>query len=99
MLLDSYKEFKLTEKVMVKKEVIYDFLISNFSSGALLQLPVIDYVMRKNNQLTISGIEHNPTLIIQTNFTFYECEGRLHYGQFTKCFPTFYIINPADFKD
>jgi len=98
-LLDAYKEFKLAEKVRVKKDVIYSFLMANVTSGGIFQLPVIEYVMQKRNLLTIAEIEYNPKLIIETYFSFHECEGQLHYGQFTKCFPTFYIINPTDFKD
>jgi len=60
---------------------------------------VIDYVIRQKNSLTIAEIEYDTKFIIEAYFTFQECDGRLHYGQFTKCFPTFYIINPTDFKD
>jgi len=99
MLLDIYKEFKLAEKVRVKKDVIYNFLIASLSSAGLYQMPVVDYVMRNNNQLTITQIEYSPNLILETYFSFQECDGQLHYGQFTKCFPAFYIINPTDIKD
>src|ERR1700675_2714719 len=99
MLLDAYKEFKLTDKVRVKKDVIYNFLLAGLNSGGMFQLPVIDYVMRQKNQLTIAEIEYSPNLIIETYFSFKECDGQLYYGQFTKSFPTFYIINPTDLKD
>lgn len=99
MLLDSYKEFKVAEKVRVKKDTIYNFIMTSQAFGGMPQLPVIDYVMRKHNQLTIAKIEYNPNLIIETYFSFYECDGQLHYGQFTKCFPIFFIINHTDFKD
>lgn len=100
MLLDSYKEFKLAEKVRVKQDVIYDFLMDSLiSSASSEQMSVINYVVQKKNQLTIAEIEFNPNLILQTHFSFLECDGHLYYGQFTKCFPTFYIINPRDFKD
>lgn len=101
MLLDYYKEFILAEKVRVKKETIHNFLLSNILGGSsgMFQLPVIEYVMHKENLLTIAEIEYNPNLIIETYFSFRECEGQLHYGQFTKCFPTFFILNPSDFKD
>lgn len=99
MLLDSYKEFKLAEKVRVNKDVIYSFLIANLGTFGALKVPVIDYVIRQKNQLSIAEIEYNPNQLIETYFSFYECEGQLYYGQFTKCFPTFYIMNPTDFKD
>jgi hypothetical protein len=99
MLLDSYKEFKIAEKIRVKKDVIYNFLLAGLSSGGIFQLPVIDYVMRKKNLLTIVEIELNSNLILETYFSFQECDGQLHYGQFTKYFPTFFILNPSDFKD
>lgn len=99
MVLDTYKEFKVAEKVKVKKEVISSFLIASMNSGGMFQLPVINYVMHNKNQLTIVEIEYNPNLIIETYFSFLECDGQLHYGQITKCFPTFYIINSTEFKD
>jgi hypothetical protein len=98
-LLHSYKEFQVTDKIRVRKDVIYNFLIASLSAGGMFQLPVIDYVMRQKNELTIAEIEFNPNLIIEVYFSFNECDGQLHYGQFTKCFPTFFIINPSDIKD
>lgn len=100
MLTSTYRGFSLAEKVRVKKEVIYDFISSNITSSfSSAQLPLFDYVMRKENILTIAEIEYEPQLILQSYFSFTECEGHLYYGQFTKCFPTFYILNPSDFKD
>jgi hypothetical protein len=97
MLMDTYKEYSLAEQVRVKKETIYDFLSLGTLSSE--QLPILDYVMREKNLITIASIEYNPQLILQAYFSFFECDGRLYYGQFTKCFPTFYILNPSDFKD
>jgi len=100
MLLDSYKEFRLAEKVKVTKDTIHNFLMSTLiGNGGMYQMPVIEYVIQKENLLTIAEIEYNPNLIIETYFSFYECGGQLHYGQFTKLFPTFYIFGPTDFKD
>lgn len=99
MLLDSYKEFKLTDRVMVKKEVIHNFLIANLSSGGKFYMPVIDYIIRKKNELTIAKIEFDATLLIQAHFSFNECDGQLYYGQFIKCFPVFFIMNHAEFKE
>lgn len=99
MLVESYKEFSLTERVKVKKEVIYGFLLSNIDpSIASEQFPVIDYVIHNKNILTIAAIEYNSHLILPAYFSFEECEGSLYYGQFSKFFPTFYIFNPSDFE-
>jgi hypothetical protein len=99
MLVDSYKEFYISNKVRVKKNVIYDCLLSNLTIGASSDhLLVIDYAIRVNNQLTIAEIEYNPNLILQTYFSFLECKGYLHYGQFNKCSPLFFILKQSDFK-
>lgn len=99
MFIDTYKEFSLYEKVRIKNEVVQNYLISSYSifmtSG---QSPIIDYVLRENSLITISGIEYNPNLIIQANFYFKECDGGLIYGQFLKCFPTIYILTSNDFN-
>lgn len=100
MFLDSYKEFSLAEKVKVKKETIHSFLMTQLIGGGMMsQMPVIEYVLQQQNLLTIAEIEYNPNLIIETYFSFHECEGQLHYGQFQKCFPTFFMFDPTDFKD
>lgn len=99
MLLDYYKEFSLAEKVRVHKDTIHSFLLSTLMGGGMYQMPVIEYVIHNENLLTIAEIEYSPNLIIETYFSFRECEGQLHYGQFIKCFPTFFILNPSDFKD
>ena len=99
MFIDTYKEFSVKDKIRVKKDVIYDCLLSNLTAGGPSdQLLVVDYVVRTNNQLTIYEIEYNPNLILQTYFSFLECKGYLHYGQFIRCSPLFFVLQPNDFK-
>lgn len=99
MLLNGYKEYLLSERVRVKKEIIYNFLSAGISSLISDQAPIFDYIMRKDNILTIIKIEHNQKSLLPPLFSFFECDGYLYYGQFTKCFPTLYIFDQDDFKD
>lgn len=100
MFVDSYKGFSLADKVKVNKETIHNFFMATLiSGGSMSQTPVIEYVLQQQNLLTIAEIEYNPNLIIETYFSFRECEGQLHYGQFQKCFPTFFMFDQTDFKD
>lgn len=94
MLVSGYKEFVIGDIVKVKKELIYDIFLSSLTAAASKQLSVIDYVMSKDNKLTIIEIDSYPaTNIIQAYFSFFECKGNLFYGQFSKYLPTFYMLN------
>ncbi len=99
MLIESYREFAINQKIAVKQDVLYEFITSSFVSGFSSRVtPVIDYAFNKKNQLTISEIEYEPNLLLPAAFLFVECEGNLFYGQFIKSFPTFHIIKSEYFK-
>lgn len=97
MLVNSYKEFALTDKVSIKKEILYEYILSVFDPGIQI-MAVIDYAFNKNNSLTISEIDYTPGLLLPASFSFLECEGNLFYGQFIKSFPIFYIFASDYFK-
>lgn len=100
MLIETYKEFNISEKVKVKKDIIYGFLLSHLNIGSFPeQMPVIDYVIHENNLLTIKEIDYDARFVLPAQFTFFECIGTLYYGQFVKCFPALYVFSQDDFKD
>lgn len=97
MIINSFKEFNVNEKVCVKRELIDNFLLSTTSLiTQSTQAPILEYVVKKNNIITISSIEIN-NIILNTLFYFFECNGNLLYGQFIKIFPNFYILDKLDF--
>src|SRR5258708_4162070 len=98
MIINSYKEFNINEKVCVKRELIDNFLLSTTTSliTKSTQDQILEYVVKKNNIITISSIEIN-NIILNTLFYFFECNGNLLYGQFIKMFPNFYILDKLDF--
>jgi hypothetical protein len=98
MLVNSYKEFALEQKISVKKEVIYEFLLAPVDFGSTLIASVIDYVFNKHNLLTISEIDYTPNLLLPASFSFLECKGSLFYGQFIENFPNIYIFSSDYFK-
>lgn len=92
MSLTSYKEFTINDKVRVKKDIIYDFLMSNYLYKNSENDLVIEYVIHNSNLLTISQIEHNPYALAQIYFQFRECDGSLFYNQIMKHLPIIRVI-------
>lgn len=98
MLLESYENFFIGEKVSVKKELISELFLNIFNSKSFSNiLPVVNYAIHKENKLTIKKIEHEQNMFLSTIFSFVECDGYLFYGQFTKYFSSFYIFNSKYF--
>jgi hypothetical protein len=100
MLLDYYKEFYLKEKVMIKREIINNFLlgINDVSYFSNEQISILNYVVKYENSLTISSIIIEYPFINEPKFSFIECIGILLYGQFIKPFPPIFILNKFDFS-
>lgn len=96
MLLTTFKEFSINDKVRIKKEVIYDFLMGNLLYQNSENDQVIEHVIHTRNLLTIAQIENNPYLLLQTYFHFNECNGALLYNQIEKHLPIIYVVNFND---
>lgn len=98
MFINTYKEFSVNEKVSVKKQVLFDFILTTHDSGFYQTAPVMEYAFNISNILTIAEIEFDSNLLLPASFSFTECSGILFYGQFIKSFPAFYIFGSDYFK-